>query len=300
MPDQPADRQLPLEFDRHVRSEYDRGQQLAILRHAELPVVTIREGRIVRKVKPRDLVAVLKVLDDHGPNCWPARTTIAKEARMCVNSVKRALTALTELSLVCIEKRPKRGGGFVNRYVIVWSELALRCVGDVLQRLRPKSPAPGERPPAPGERPPAPGERPPAPRGATKRQRSATRSADGGRDGAIDAFLRERSSQIFSRFATLAKLTRLDATAPRYHESAEWLAKVAVAWESSQICDADISQPLVDLTEGKARDTRAGYLWTCLETNLGASRFAELLASQPVPEELDAWLRELSSAGSIP
>ena len=195
--------QLPLDFNRDVRTEYDRGQQLAILRHAHLPAVTVTEAKTVRKVKPRDMIAVLKVLDDHGRDCWPSLPTIAREARMGLNPIRRALVALQSLSLLCIEKRPKRGGGFTNRYVIVWSELALRCQGDVLARLRPRPPAPEERPPAPEERPPAPEERPPAPRGAGKRPRSAPLSAQGSAlidDDVDDAELRflQEKGNVFS------------------------------------------------------------------------------------------------------
>jgi hypothetical protein len=126
-------KQKEFDFDRYARTDFDRGQQLAMLRHVALRPVTIIEGKTKRCVKPRDMIAVLRALDDHGRDCWPSVRTIAKESRLSRCQVLRAIAALQSLSLLCVEKRPKRGGGFTNRYVIVWSELALLCPGDTLK-----------------------------------------------------------------------------------------------------------------------------------------------------------------------
>jgi hypothetical protein len=103
--------------------EWERGTQLALLRDVRLPRVT--------GASQVTLKAVLRSIDDHarrGGECWATQETIAREIGVSnVRTVKRAIAALLNASLITCERRKVPGGHrlTVNHYRIVWTELAL-------------------------------------------------------------------------------------------------------------------------------------------------------------------------------
>lgn len=105
---------------------YGRAWELNILRHVNIPTVILKEKGRDRTIKPRDLLGILRVFDDHGQKCWPSIPTIAAEARMPRNSVLRAIKALEQIGWIHVAKRGKSNGGFVNQYSIVWAMLAIK------------------------------------------------------------------------------------------------------------------------------------------------------------------------------
>jgi hypothetical protein len=115
--------------DQHGRGElrqlvidYDRGTQLAMLRDAELPAL--------RGVSAVTAKAVLRIIDDHARRageCWATQETIRQQiGARSIKTVKRAIAALVDLSLITCDRRSlHRGRMSCNHYKIVWSELAL-------------------------------------------------------------------------------------------------------------------------------------------------------------------------------
>lgn len=110
---------------------FTRAGQLHLKRHAVIPAVKIVEGQAgggrTITVTPAQIFAVLTVIDDHGPRCWPSIDTIAGEARISRRSAVRAIKALQTLDLICVEKRPKPTGGLLNQYSINWGALQRLC-----------------------------------------------------------------------------------------------------------------------------------------------------------------------------
>ena len=113
--------------------DFDRGSQLALLRDAQLPARTAKDGRGVSAAVQK---AVLRVIDDHGrgSEAWIGYETIAAESSHGVRTVKRAVEALIAASLLIAQPRRCPAGVVVNHYRIVWSELAL------LRRTRDQAP----------------------------------------------------------------------------------------------------------------------------------------------------------------
>lgn len=109
------------------RIDFSRAEQLGILRRAEIPAVEITESGKQRLVRPSTIKLVLAKIDDHGQLCWASLDTLARETGLSRISVVRAIAALEILSVLCISKREKRGGGFSNEYRIVWNDLGLLC-----------------------------------------------------------------------------------------------------------------------------------------------------------------------------
>ena len=105
------------------RIDYTRAEQLGLLRRVILPATEIAEGKRKLTVTPGSLKAVLRAIDDHGRVCWASLDTLAAETGLSRRAVIRAVAALEERSVVCIEHRPKKNGGFRNEYRIVWTEL---------------------------------------------------------------------------------------------------------------------------------------------------------------------------------
>jgi hypothetical protein len=126
MPDQ----QLSLDFDRQLRKSFDRGEQLAILRHARIPKVKIVEGRKVRWVRGDAMKHVLTVISDRK-EAFGAEL-IAKQAQISLRRAWRILKALQQLSLVAVRRDRNSAGGPLDKFFVVWSELALLCPGQVL------------------------------------------------------------------------------------------------------------------------------------------------------------------------
>jgi AraC-like DNA-binding protein len=105
--------------------DFSRAEQLATLRHAQLPATVSTDGK---RIEPRMMLAILRCLDDHagGKLCWVSFETLAKETGYSVRSCKRGIAALESLSLVCVETKCIPGTKTrVNHYRIVWSELLL-------------------------------------------------------------------------------------------------------------------------------------------------------------------------------
>lgn len=98
-----------------VQRQFDltpRGEQLALLRHLQLPMKEM---------------SVLRVIDDHGQGCWPSQKTIAREAGCKRRSAQAAIKALAAKSLICVERKQPKGRTdrlTANHYTIVWSEVA--------------------------------------------------------------------------------------------------------------------------------------------------------------------------------
>lgn len=117
-----AANQLPIDFTWQKRK--------TILRTAKLPTISTREGGKnprVRKVKPRDIIGILRVLDDHGQLSWLTNAIIATEARIPVNTIKRTVAAMLSISIIAIDKEWSQNGLVKRRFSIVWNELALLC-----------------------------------------------------------------------------------------------------------------------------------------------------------------------------
>ena len=112
--------------ERQTQFDYPRQSQLAMLRDCRLPKC--------KNVAPSLLKLLLKMIDDYGrgEDAWPTQETLAGACCVEPRTIRRALTALTELSLVIIERK-NRYGKTLNHYRIVWSELDL---------LRPRGPNP--------------------------------------------------------------------------------------------------------------------------------------------------------------
>jgi len=104
--------------------DFGRGDQLGLLDAARIPSRRVGTAR----VSAAAMRHVLRVIDSHGRGreAWPGLQTIARETSLGVRTVKRAVAALADMSLLVITKRrPATGLVPVNHYRIVWSELAL-------------------------------------------------------------------------------------------------------------------------------------------------------------------------------
>jgi len=101
------------------RFDFDRAEQMGMIDRAALPAV--------KGISNIVLGAVLRCIDSHGHGreSWPSVRTIAAKCRCGERTVKRALAALAELSLLVTTKRRSTAGAVCNHYRIVWSELAL-------------------------------------------------------------------------------------------------------------------------------------------------------------------------------
>lgn len=284
----PAERrQLTLDFDRHLRIDFDKGEQLTILRHVVLPAVRIKEGKTVRRVKPRDMIDVLRVLDDHGRDCLPSIPSITKEARLSRCQVLRAIAGLQALSLVCIEKRRKRGGGFTNRYVAVWSELALRCPGDTLKlRTDHRPQATNHRPHQTDHRPLATQPLSPGRDGKRPRLVSAQKSPSDVQhdlDGARHFFFEEAQG-------IRAKANRLHQwLRPKDQADREFILKVATLWHDRALSEDAVEQ-LLESFEQKSREIANPFRWAweVLRNKFweaGGPTFDQLLARTDYPRE---------------
>lgn len=100
-----------------VQKEFNfkRCEQLYLLRSIRF------EGRSRISTK-----AVLKAIDEFGPECFASQDTIAEAAGVSIRTCKRAIASLVEMSLVTREKRLNRFGVVTNHYRIVWSEISCR------------------------------------------------------------------------------------------------------------------------------------------------------------------------------
>lgn len=101
--------------------DFTRGEQLAMIAGAKIPAPT------GRGVSPSSVKFVLRTIDDfaRGGLCWASQETIAARTDLSDRTVRRALTILEELSLICVERQRGQDGKSRNHYTIVWSELAL-------------------------------------------------------------------------------------------------------------------------------------------------------------------------------
>lgn len=95
--------------------DWTRADQLGLLDRWECPRIKGVSGIVLK--------SVLKAIDTHGRGreAWPSEATLAVVAGSSVRTVKRAVKALEQLSLIVIERR---GPQTVNHYRIVWTELA--------------------------------------------------------------------------------------------------------------------------------------------------------------------------------
>lgn len=105
--------------DRQTQFDYPRQSQLAMLRDCRLPKC--------KSVAASLLKLLLKMIDDYGrgEDAWPTQETLANACGVEARTIRRALTALENLSLVIIERKKNRYGTTTNHYRIVWSELDL-------------------------------------------------------------------------------------------------------------------------------------------------------------------------------
>jgi DNA-binding transcriptional regulator YhcF (GntR family) len=96
--------------------DWTRAEQLGLLESARIAGA---DG-----VSSVALKSVLKAIDGYGRGreAWPSYDSIATSAGVSVRTAKRAVKALGERSLICVQRR---GPMTVNHYRIVWSELAL-------------------------------------------------------------------------------------------------------------------------------------------------------------------------------
>ncbi len=106
-------------MERQQQIDWTRAEQLGLLRDA---IVSPR-----RQVSGAVQKAVLRSIDDHGRGgeAWLGYERIAAEAGCSVRTAKRAVQALTDASLICVDTRRSASGVVCNHYRIVWSELAL-------------------------------------------------------------------------------------------------------------------------------------------------------------------------------
>jgi hypothetical protein len=116
--------------------DYERGEQLGILRDARLPSVNTTDGGAV---SANVLKSVLRAVDDHGRGrtCWVTQQTIAHEACISVRQAQRATWCLSEALGVLAVERQAIGRGQMktcNFYTIVWTELVLLCPSRRLPR----------------------------------------------------------------------------------------------------------------------------------------------------------------------
>ena len=104
--------------------DWTRAEQLGTLDRSVLPCVNIREGKRSVGVTSAAMKSVLRAIDSfgRGRECWPSEHTLAEQSGLSVRTVKRAVRALVELSVLCCERR---GRLTLNHYRIVWNELAL-------------------------------------------------------------------------------------------------------------------------------------------------------------------------------
>jgi AraC-like DNA-binding protein len=104
--------------------DWTRAEQLGTLDRSVLPCVNIREGKRSVGVTSAAMKSVLRAIDSfgRGRECWPSEHTLAEQSGLSVRTVKRAVRALVELSVLCCERR---GQLTLNHYRIVWNELAL-------------------------------------------------------------------------------------------------------------------------------------------------------------------------------
>jgi hypothetical protein len=108
--------------------DWTRADQLDALDRSVLPCVKIREGKGDREravgVTSAAMKSVLRSIDSfaRGGEGWPSEHTLATQTGLSERTVRRAICALRELSVLCVERR---GRLTLNHYVIVWSELAL-------------------------------------------------------------------------------------------------------------------------------------------------------------------------------
>jgi AraC-like DNA-binding protein len=127
--------------------DWTRAEQLGLLERAVLPR---RPG-----VSSAALKSVLKAIDGfgRGREAWPSEATLAQCCGFSERTVRRALAALVELSLLIVQRH---GGLTLNHYRVVWTELALLAGGNRHERPAMVS----ERPDTVSERPAMVAERP--------------------------------------------------------------------------------------------------------------------------------------------
>jgi len=106
-------------MERQQQIDWTRAEQLGLLRDALVATRRHVSGAVQK--------AVLRSIDDHGRGgeAWLGYERIAAESGCSVRTAKRAVQALTDASLICVETRRSRGGTVCNHYRIVWSEVAL-------------------------------------------------------------------------------------------------------------------------------------------------------------------------------
>ncbi|QDV22883.1 PT domain-containing protein [Aureliella helgolandensis] len=108
-----------------VQQEFDfsdRGYRRRLLQDFTCPDVVITEGTarpVRRRMKARDLKAILRVIEDFGVVCYASMATIAESADCDRSHVKRCIRALREIGLLA-EIRLASG----IEYRIVYSEIA--------------------------------------------------------------------------------------------------------------------------------------------------------------------------------
>lgn len=118
--------------------DFDRGDQLGLLDAAEIPSISVRDGRTKVRVSGATSRSVLRAIDSfgRGGTAWPSIETLGRTVGRNERTVRRAVTALVEMQLVIVEPAIGRA----NRYRINWGELSLRA----------RRPAPGHLDANPG------------------------------------------------------------------------------------------------------------------------------------------------------
>jgi len=106
------------EADRQLALDFDRAEQLGLLRRVQLPATTAGGGAVASAT----LKATLRAIDDHaapGRPCWASQDTLAAEVGCSRRTIQRALQALLRLCVIATAS-----GRWTNTYRIVWPELS--------------------------------------------------------------------------------------------------------------------------------------------------------------------------------
>lgn len=220
--------------------DWTRAAQLALLRDVMVPDRVIKGSTVSGALQ----TAVLKCIDDHAGRsgeCWVGYNRLAAITRYSIRSVKRAIAALEDASLIIVLTKLAPCGVVVNHYRIVWTELdLLPRVGS--SRPVPDRPQPSERSAMVSERsatmsdqsamvsrPECHGDTQTADRSAMKRNEPPPPTppkSDGGGGGVSWNQVVEEWRQRIGQIAVLAREAQATGISPE-----EFLCRVRAAWE---------------------------------------------------------------------
>lgn len=104
--------------------DLSRGKQLDLLRDVQIPSTIVGGQRVAAST----LKATIKEIAGfaRGPGeCYASHRTLAGAVSCSPITIRRAIDALVQLSLITREKKKSRAGVVVNHYRVVWSEVQL-------------------------------------------------------------------------------------------------------------------------------------------------------------------------------